>query len=199
MNRRLLLMATGSSLACAGCLTTGTLTGTTDCSDEHPSSPKSVDPAGEVLRRVRVTENRTSVDGIDTEVIPVVDAITTEHTAELWLRFTNETTSRDVQFGMRPPFSTTTDETGHWGLASEGTLDGRLGERCWAIEYGPGVDGALQYITLDRCESLTKRLYLWGIASDDDTECMPMGEFTFEQSYELPDGEATWEFTVSIE
>lgn len=221
MNRRE-FVATAGLLSLPGCIggsqtdsesvpttTTSTTSETTVPETDEPSEQTmtetpTADP--EPLRNVSVEQR----DSLEQKLQTHLDAkllnsrITSSHTAVVEVSIENTGESkRTYQFGPVPVFSATASTDDRWLLVKPDQLE-RPTDGCWSHPKSKKEPGALATVLeLAPGESATRTFELWSNSRLTRDNCMPTGEYRFEDEYHVrrpdeEDDEFVWGFTVKI-
>lgn len=130
--------------------------------------------------------------------------ITSSQTAVVEVSIMNTGESkRTYQFGPVPVFSATTSTDDQWLLVNPDELE-RPTDGCWSHPKNKKEPGALATVQeLVPGESATRTFELWSNSRSAGENCMPTGEYRFEDEYRIrrsdeEDAEFVWGFTLRI-
>lgn len=218
MQRREFLGVIGS-LSATGCVgnstssgestTTSVSTATTetktDASTERTMTGSSPSDT-ELLRSVSVERRDSLASRLQTQLnveLPKSN-ITPDHTAVVEIKLVNVSKSKQTyEFGPLSVFSATASTDNRWLLVEPEQLE-RPSDQCWSHPKSKKEPGALATRReLAPDESATRKFELWSNSRSVEDDCMPPGEYRFEDEYHVrrtdeADSEFTWGFTLKI-
>lgn len=208
MERRTFLTALTSfpTAGCVGNAGRGDETTSQHITTTTKTMTSSTHSDSEPLRTVTVKQSDSLTTMLQTSLSAnlLKSEITRNHTALLEIRITNTScTEQTYDFGHISVFSATASVDERWLLVEPNQLESPSGE-CWSHPKSDEEPGSLATRKqLAPEESATQKFELWSNSKLEERECMPPGEYRFEDEYRVKNGseessDFQWGFTLEI-